>query len=77
MLLPRTTTDVAFDPAGALGVLVHPLRPLKLPLVDVVVTVSPAGGMLSLAAATKAFSRNGPRNMLIGTCSRSYKKVCN
>jgi hypothetical protein len=71
LLLPCRCTDLA-------AALPLPLPPLKLPLVDALVTLCLAGGMLSLAAATKAFSGKGPRNLLIGTCSLSpAEEVCN
>jgi hypothetical protein len=49
--------------------------PLKLPLVDDVVTLSLAAEMVSLAAATNAFSGSGPTNLLIGMFSLSCSFV--
>jgi hypothetical protein len=41
--------------------------PLIFPLVEAVVTLTLAAGMLSLADAMKAFSGKGPSTLLIGT----------
>jgi hypothetical protein len=44
-----------------------------LPLFVAVVILSLIGGMLSLAAATKAFSGKGPWTLLTGMCSLSWQ----
>jgi hypothetical protein len=57
LLLPCSDTNIG----SALGLVVLPLPlpPRKLPRVEAVVILCLAGGMLSLAAATKTFSGNG------------------
>jgi hypothetical protein len=49
--------------------------PLKFPLVDAVVTLTLASGIVSLAAATKAFSGKGPSTLFSGTLSLSPAKI--
>jgi hypothetical protein len=49
--------------------------PLRLPLVDAVVNLSLAAGMVSLAAATNAFYGSDPSNQIIGKFSLSCSNL--